>query len=232
MTEPVPFVQGTVSHGTLRAEDLLPAYLETFYKLVPPEDRAAFDGQWRPDAVLERACAEGAGTDELEELDELLDDLQRRINDALPEGWYFGCLEGDGSDIGVWREPWESEDYVLTADDVRAARITVLQAPPVPAHDGGDWSMVEGDFTVAGATFGFRIDEEGDVEIDDAVADSANDAYRLGDEEDVVISDDDFIELKRRIRLTVRRIESDIWEQVLETWNDGWNKSAPSPLDS
>jgi hypothetical protein len=87
---------GTISHGTLRTEDLIKAFVaelesHTIYTDAPLLKDAA--------AYLERLNACG----ESEEIGcEILDALFDALNDIAPEGMHFGALEGDGSDFGFW----------------------------------------------------------------------------------------------------------------------------------
>ena len=79
----VPF--GTISHGTLRAEDLIPR----FYAELSQNEKAKYDAiDWEP--------MDG----DAEKLDHLHDELNRN----LPVGVYFGAHPGDGSDFGYWPE--------------------------------------------------------------------------------------------------------------------------------
>lgn len=98
---------GTVSHGTLRPQDLAPAFL------------ALADGI---DAVVPadvREAVEAGIADDAEGADELLESLVHAIDDALPTYLRFGAHEGDGSDFGVWPQEWCDEDVaaaLLAAD--------------------------------------------------------------------------------------------------------------------
>lgn len=96
---PEPAVQGSVSHGTLRSQDLFPAFLSALQDLGGP-DHARLEAEYQVTKAL--------GHLDTEQGDDLLNEIIDDINDVLPEGWHFGSLEGDGSDFGVWKN--EDED--------------------------------------------------------------------------------------------------------------------------
>lgn len=98
--------EGTVSHGTLRTQDLLRTFASELERYMPfngaklaSEAREAADAI---DANPDGQVADMTGADILSELIEQLDTIAGR------EGFYFGTLEGDGADFGFWRI--ESED--------------------------------------------------------------------------------------------------------------------------
>ena len=105
-------IEGTVIHGTLRLEDLLPAFLNAA-KVMLGED-----GQLRYYRLLDRfheldPLSRGRGRDliaqgRLDAAEDLLDDLFDLLTELAPEGYYFGPHPGDGSDFGYWQE--EDED--------------------------------------------------------------------------------------------------------------------------
>ena len=91
---------GTVSHATMRTQDLVPAFLS----VLKEEDEAL----WAE--LIE-------GIDDYEAMTEndddprwyedgmvgfLYEDLWDAMNDIAPEGYYFGAHPGDGSDYGFW----------------------------------------------------------------------------------------------------------------------------------
>jgi hypothetical protein len=99
----VPVVVGTISHGTLRREDLLPAFINTLSILAPglkSTKRLLTDAEWAV-TVLKEIDQYGE-REAWDIVDDVIDALDTGINDALPDGWYFGAIEGDGSDFGVW----------------------------------------------------------------------------------------------------------------------------------
>lgn len=67
----------TISHGTMRPEDLIPKFLEVLEELNPE-------------------AGQEAQSQFLSELFDLLDQ-------EAPEGFYFGSHPGDGSDYGFWQ---------------------------------------------------------------------------------------------------------------------------------
>lgn len=86
---------GTVSHGTLRNEDLIPKFEEVLDKLDHDE------------LVRLRYRMEGQPGDS-EDFDEYVVNLIDALNEVAPEGYYFGSVEGDGSDFGFWKMGEES----------------------------------------------------------------------------------------------------------------------------
>lgn len=100
---------GTISHGTMRHEDLVPAFLPVVKELV----------KWRrPDGadMIQTARAVREGIRKIEALTLPLSDddaewVMEWLFDTLdylaPEGWHFGAHEGDGADYGFWQNDIE-----------------------------------------------------------------------------------------------------------------------------
>ena len=92
---------GTVISGTLRPEDLIPAFAGELRFL----SEASINNNpelWEEIACLLEAAdsADGASEDAVGLVWELADAL----NEFAPEGAYFGAHPGDGSDFGFWEE--------------------------------------------------------------------------------------------------------------------------------
>jgi len=92
---------GTVSHGTLRPEDLAPAFYLYATDMGVPD---VFD--WNDDV---EAIRDGTYTGDPSEV---IDGLIDAITADLPEFLHFGAHEGDGSDYGVWGEADYDEKLV------------------------------------------------------------------------------------------------------------------------
>lgn len=90
---------GSISHGTLREEDLVPAFLSKLKELDP--ERAARIEYNYADAI--EHLMQGR-----EHFDQewLMPELTEALEELAPEGYYFGTAEGDGSDFGFW-PTWE-----------------------------------------------------------------------------------------------------------------------------
>jgi hypothetical protein len=89
---------GTISHGTLRAEDLVITFADELRRFVPDHDRVK-----EADAVqtLWARGWESIYEDE-PHIDALLSDLITALDEHAPPYCYFGTNEGDGSDFGYW----------------------------------------------------------------------------------------------------------------------------------
>lgn len=98
---------GTVIHGTLRPEDLVPAFLDCLEALDP---KAANE--------LRHNIPE-YGTDEMMEF--LNEDLWDALNLHAPPHHYFGGHPGDPADIGFWYD--ESEDATSGLDEQETAAL-------------------------------------------------------------------------------------------------------------
>lgn len=93
-------MEGTVIHGTMRTQDLIPAFLDVAQKIAPVEYAQMVSAI--PAYAFEDDDAEWWTSDEAHYmLEELFDLLDR----CAPEGCYFGAHEGDGSDYGFWEVP-------------------------------------------------------------------------------------------------------------------------------
>ena len=112
---------GSISHGTLRPQDLIPCFLATLDELV---EASTFEpGADAPDRVervgeaqtlmgeLEARIPEDEDADywTSEEARWDLEALHYRLNEFAPDGTTFGSHEGDGADFGFW--PVEEEEW-------------------------------------------------------------------------------------------------------------------------
>jgi hypothetical protein len=95
---------GTISHGTLRPQDLIPAFADALRTVNPAAYAQLTLGPWIPSYALEDEDAQWW----YEDAQWILEDLISCLEESAPEGTYFGTLEGDGSDFGFW--PLESEE--------------------------------------------------------------------------------------------------------------------------
>lgn len=90
---------GTLIHGTLRDEDLIPAFMGLLKDL--DEDRAREVAEsWGYETTPADIGYAARG--------ELTAELMDALNEVAPEGYYFGSIEGDGSDFGFWRTEEDS----------------------------------------------------------------------------------------------------------------------------
>jgi hypothetical protein len=92
---------GTVIHGTMRPQDLIPAFLDELRE----RDGAAYMqivfapfGPVPSDAELDDRHEWWAS----DEAADLLETLFDALGTAAPEGFFFGAHPGDGSDYGFW----------------------------------------------------------------------------------------------------------------------------------
>lgn len=95
---------GTISHGTLRTEDLLSAFLPYL------DESSIVYGE-----ALDMLQTLQSGADETEESSEVLQSVMDAMESLAPAGMYFGNTEGDGSDFGFW--PNENGRRAALADE-------------------------------------------------------------------------------------------------------------------
>jgi hypothetical protein len=91
---------GTLIHGTLRSEDLIPAFTRELAYLSDAQhplldEINQFD--WASEDIRLNI-----GDSQQEIASELVNDLMDALNEYAPAHAYFGTLEGDGSDFGFW----------------------------------------------------------------------------------------------------------------------------------
>lgn len=96
---------GTVIHGTLRFEHLIPAFMDVLEAEIPEEAvrlTTEYAGEGWPCNMA--GLLFGGPLDEKQEelASYLLDELFDALNEIAPEGTYFGASEGDGTDYGFW----------------------------------------------------------------------------------------------------------------------------------
>ena len=91
---------GSVISGTMRPEDLIPAFLHELRAV--PEVAGNLDEIEARMAQDDYFLSEDAGYD-LEELFDLLDEV-------APEGCSFGAHPGDGADYGFWENENDEND--------------------------------------------------------------------------------------------------------------------------
>ena len=92
---------GSISHGTMRTEDLLPDFaweLDHHLKRQPKSFKRA---KYRK-LIREAEKIEKEEAFDTEEAQWLLDEIGEALGDFAPPYCYFGAHEGDGADYGYW----------------------------------------------------------------------------------------------------------------------------------
>lgn len=101
--------EATVICGTLRNEDLIPAFCEEIRRLQTRTPAIVFEAE---DWVSSKPESEpfGAGMTQDEIGAEIVNELIDHLDNMAPEGCYFGAHPGDGSDFGWWHADKIHED--------------------------------------------------------------------------------------------------------------------------
>ena len=103
---------GSVSHGTMRTQDLIPAFMEVIRDT--PEYVQVMNAV--PAHAMEDKDAKWWNSDEAAAL---LESLFDTLDAYSPEGYRFGAHPGDGSDYGYWesepQEVWNNVRKVTSA---------------------------------------------------------------------------------------------------------------------
>lgn len=128
---PVYASLGSISHGTMRAEDLIPAFLDCLDNLREELTFSRGDVKnevGRLDSLMgeiEQRMFTDDGTDtidayfESESADYDLESLFDELNTFAPPYAYFGSSEGDGSDYGFWLSYESIDDAVCNGELIK-----------------------------------------------------------------------------------------------------------------
>lgn len=112
---------GTISHATLRTEDLLTAFADELeYQVqrnaeLPLKHRQAQIG-------LVNDAREVTDFDS-EDASELIHELEAALNEYAAPYCYFGAHEGDGSDFGYWPDSYVIEELEQVQDSDQASAL-------------------------------------------------------------------------------------------------------------
>ena len=108
---------GSISHGTLRSEDLAYALIGAMLSEGWTEES--------PRIVELRDVESGADTiSDSEVIADAMDDL----NNCVPPYCYFGAHEGDGSDLGVWLDHHAFEEACQDGDILKVSDLADLDS--------------------------------------------------------------------------------------------------------
>lgn len=105
---------GSLISATMRLEDLIPCFMREAHTLASTDAERA-----QLDEIKKRKAAPGYydSEDAAFNLEELFD----LLNEAAPEGFYFGSHSWDGADFGFWEDAYDLDDGEETeTDDPRA----------------------------------------------------------------------------------------------------------------
>lgn len=131
---------GTVSHGTLRTEDLIEAFMSAVDDLIEmpasddPRDVAEVGRIHDVLGAIERRM-DSPDYFESEEAHWDLEDLTEILEALAPLYCYFGATEGDGSDFGFWPS-WDALEELPKVSD--ASELDALPADVTEALNVND----------------------------------------------------------------------------------------------
>ena len=109
MYTPKPKPNQSLSHGTLRRQDLIPTFLDALKRYAPEEYAAYMVAPFSPIPSYVYDEGDDAEWWDSEEAGYLLDELFDTLEETAPEGCTFGAHEGDGSDFGFWQVEEDEE---------------------------------------------------------------------------------------------------------------------------
>ena len=125
-TDTQPAAMGTVISGTLRPQDLIPAFTDELMVRDPHLETLAGSDWTIPTGVLGNDDHEWWASDDCMAL---IERLHISLNEVAPQGTVFGAHDGDGADFGFW--PVDPETGEITEEKVeqRPARVFVFKTP-------------------------------------------------------------------------------------------------------
>jgi hypothetical protein len=103
-TKPIAAV-GTISHGTMKTQDLLRAFASELERLTgggDPIDPVMGSGLVSDAREWAKRLDGDPSLDDVDCADDILNDVANALDAFAPEGCYFGPHYGDESDWGFW----------------------------------------------------------------------------------------------------------------------------------
>jgi hypothetical protein len=128
------YIIGSVSHDTMRPDDLIPAFLGALAELDPDKEKAIRTDEDNSAvfAILDTEDDKREDSDG-EELDWFLNEvLFDLLNNYAPPYFYFGSHPGDGCDYGFWLSEGFEQDF----EDNEGLRVS--DTSEVPADYSGE----------------------------------------------------------------------------------------------
>lgn len=95
-------ILGTISHGTMRPQDLIPAFLDALEEVHPEAYEQMMACAFGPIPAYVQDEGDDSEWWNSDDAAWLLEELFDALNEAAPDGYYFGAHPGDGSDYGFW----------------------------------------------------------------------------------------------------------------------------------
>jgi len=96
-------IYGTISHGTMRTQDLIPAFLDALSEVHLEAYEQLMVQPFGPIPAYVQDEGDDSEWWQSDDAQWLLESLFDALNEAAPEGYYFGAHPGDGSDYGFWQ---------------------------------------------------------------------------------------------------------------------------------
>lgn len=137
--------QGSISHGTMRPQDVLPALLDALREY--DEDAYSQCLNLIPAHAAEDEYAEWW----VEEAPGHVESLFDSLNDCAPSGLYFGGHPGDGSDYGFWMSEEDASELAQLEEDAgyntdREDAGRAIQEDPLSVEVRSGWASSKDEF--------------------------------------------------------------------------------------
>ena len=100
---PARLLDTSVSHGTRRAQDLIPAFIDALREVAPAAYTQIIAA---PFPLVPAYVTDGGDSHEWwnsEDAAYATAVLEDELCSQAPDGYYFGAHPGDGSDFGFWK---------------------------------------------------------------------------------------------------------------------------------
>lgn len=127
---------GSISHGTLRDQDLAQAIYDALRSTGDRKDS---------DLIMRELFHVANGDDESEFASEIVNDGIDALSDYCPPFCYAGMHEGDGSDLGIWPDLEALEAAVADGDVIKIGDLADLDSLAVSELRGANMAMLVND---------------------------------------------------------------------------------------